>query len=77
MTRFPVGGPREAVYSFLRSKGFRMSNRSDKEWAWGASATLLLYGSGSEAVIYSTSGNFKGPLEDAVKDFLKIVGEPV
>lgn len=64
--RFPVGGPRKAAYDFLRSHGFVMSKRSDKEWTWGDNTTLLLYGAGSEAVIYAHRGNFKGPLEEAV-----------
>ena len=66
--RFPVGGPRQPVYDFLRENGFRQG-RTDKEWSYGDNCTLLLYGAGSEAVIYSNKGNFKGPLEDAVKSF--------
>lgn len=73
--RFPVGGPRQSVYDFLRGNGFRESRHSDKEWAFGDNATLRLFGAGSEAIIYSNVGNFKGPLEDAVKEFRAKLGE--
>ena len=66
MREFPVGGPRQAVYDFLRDNGFLMSKRSDKEWTMGESTTLILYGAGSRAVIYSNVGNFTGPLHVAV-----------
>mgnify|MGYP001566111888 CR=1 FL=1 len=68
--RFPAGGPREPVYAFLRSHGFVMSKRSDKEWTWGDKTTLLLYGAGSQATIYSDKGNWKAPLADAVEAFI-------
>ena len=67
--QFPVGGPRETVYAFLRGQGFKMSKRSDKEWTFGERTTLMLYGAGSMATIYSDAGNFKGPLADAVASF--------
>lgn len=67
--RFPVGGSRQAVYDFLQSNGFMMSKKSDKEWTFGERTTLLLYGAGSQAVIYSHLGNFKGALDEAVAAF--------
>ena len=68
---FPVGGPREPVYAFLRAHGFKMSNRSDKEWTQGDFTTLRLFGAGSMATIYSNRGNFDGPLADAVAKYEK------
>jgi hypothetical protein len=50
-TRFPVGGPRQPVYSFLRSKGYVMSDWSDKHWTRADGAELHLYGTGSRARI--------------------------
>ena len=71
---FPPGGPRKAVYDFLRHEGFRMARGNDKEWAFGDNTTLLLYGSGSMATIYSHCGNFKGPLADAVRELKAKIG---
>ena len=52
MKRFPVGGSKDAVYSFLQSKGFIMSRHSDKEYHRHDGLTLHLYGAGSMARIY-------------------------
>ena len=52
MKQFPVGGSRDAVYSFLQSKGFMMSRHSDKEYSRHDGLKLHLYGSGSRARIY-------------------------
>lgn len=51
MTKFPVGGPREPVYNFLRQHGFSMARFGDKEWHRHDGAELHIYGSGSKAVI--------------------------
>ena len=51
--RFPVGGPRQPVYSFLQSKGFIQSRHSDKEWHRHDGLELHLYGAGSMAKIYA------------------------
>lgn len=50
--RFPIGGPRQPVYDFLRHNGFQMSNWSDKHWTRADGTTLHLYGAGSMARIY-------------------------
>src|SRR4030095_13638312 len=49
--RFPVGGPREPVYQFLRSNGFIQSRHSDKQWMRHDGLELHLYGAGSMANI--------------------------
>jgi len=55
-TRFPVGGPREPVYAFLREHGFTMSNRSDKEWHRLDGMKVHIYGAGSKARVVDHSG---------------------
>jgi hypothetical protein len=50
-TRFPVGGERDKVYSFLRSNGYIMSDWSDKHWTRADGVNLHLYSSGSRARI--------------------------
>ena len=52
MNRFPVGGPRAPVFSFLRDHGFVPSRHSDKEWHRHDGLVLHLYGAGSKARIY-------------------------
>ncbi len=65
--RFPIGGPREPVYAFLRSRGFVMSRASDKQWSRADGVDLHLYGSGSMARIYDSSGLLvDAPLAEAV-----------
>ncbi len=49
--RFPIGGPREPVYAFIKQHGFRMSNWSDKHWTRADGMHLHLYGVGSKARI--------------------------
>ena len=50
--RFPIGGSRQNVYSFLQSKGFIQSRHSDKEYHRHDGLRLHLYGTGSMARIY-------------------------
>ena len=47
MTSFPISGPREAVYDALRSRGFAMSQFSDKHWTRHNLAAHV-YGAGSK-----------------------------
>lgn len=54
--RFPVGGPREPVYQFLRSEGFVMSRTNDKHWWRHDGLNLHLYGVGSMARITHADG---------------------
>ena len=54
--RFPVGGSRDAVYSFLRSHGFVMSSWSDKHWGRADGLSLVIYGVGSKARIHNQDG---------------------
>lgn len=49
---FPVCGPREPVYNFMRDLGFRMSNWSDKHWERADGVQVQIYGAGSRARIY-------------------------
>ena len=55
--RFPVGGPREPVYKFLRSHGFIESKANDKQWMRHDGLELHLYGAGSMARIYDKQRN--------------------
>jgi hypothetical protein len=50
---FPVGGPRQPVYDFLKRNGFVEANWTDKHWTRGA-LELHLYGTGSRARIHRT-----------------------
>ena len=47
MKDFPVGGPREPVYAFMRQHGFVMSNWSDKVWTRADGMFANIYGAGS------------------------------
>lgn len=46
--RFPVGGPREPVYNFMRDHGFVMSKWSDKVWERADGLKASIYGAGSK-----------------------------
>jgi hypothetical protein len=69
MKNFPVGGPRQPVYDFLTSKGFVMSNWSDKAWSRPSDGVeVRVYGAGSMAQV--TKGGtllVDAPLAEAVK----------
>lgn len=54
--QFPVCGPRQPVYDFMRSLGFKMSNWSDKQWIAADDIQVQIYGSGSMARIYVNAG---------------------
>jgi hypothetical protein len=55
MMKYPVGGPREPVYQLMRSLGFVMSKKSDKEWTRG-DITVHIFAAGSTAsVIHKTT----------------------
>jgi hypothetical protein len=45
--RFPVGGSRQAVYSFMHHNGFQMSGWSDKVWTRFDGVEASIYGAGS------------------------------
>lgn len=45
--KFPIGGPREPVYSFMRQHGFVMSKWSDKIWERADGVQASIYGAGS------------------------------
>ena len=68
MTQFPVGGPREPVYSFLRQHGFVESKWSDKEWHRADGIRINVYGAGSMARIHDGEGRLIAdmPIKDAV-----------
>lgn len=55
--RFPVGGSKDRVYSFLRGHGFVMSDWSDKHWQRADGLSLHVYGTGSRARIYDKDKN--------------------
>ena len=67
MKRFPVGGEREPVYSFIRDNGYRM-DWCDKYWKRADGVTLHLYGAGSMARITNADGKLlaEAPLAEAV-----------
>jgi hypothetical protein len=50
--RFPVCGPRQPVYDFMRGLGFSMSNWSDKHWNAADGIQVQIYGAGSMARVY-------------------------
>ena len=54
--RFPVCGPRQPVYDFMRGLGFVMSNWSDKHWTAADGVQVQIYGAGSMARIYVNAG---------------------
>lgn len=62
MTSYPVGGPREAVYSLMRNLGFSMSGWSDKHWKSADGIEVRIYGAGSKAST-SLDGNPAGECE--------------
>lgn len=49
--QYPVGGPREPVYSLLRGLGFSMARFSDKTWNSADGIEVHIYGAGSMARI--------------------------
>jgi hypothetical protein len=64
---FPVGGPREPVYAFLRSCGFQMSNWSDKRWTRADGIEVHVYGTGSMALVIKDKQVLAdGPLAEVV-----------
>jgi hypothetical protein len=56
MERFPVGGPREPVYAFMRYNGFEMSNWSDKAWSSADGLQARVYGAGSMCQVTEKDG---------------------
>ena len=68
--RFPVGGSRQNVYSFMEQHGFLMSKHSDKCWLRPADGVEAhIYGVGSMARIFSKEGKMlcDAELDKAVK----------
>lgn len=68
--RFPVGGSKQNVYSFMEQYGFLMSRHSDKCWLRPAdSVEAHIYGTGSMARIFGKDGKLlaDAPLAEAVK----------
>ena len=65
---FPVGGRREPVYKFLRTRGWVMSDWSDKHWSRADGLRLHVYGAGSMARIHDKDGKLlaEGALDAAV-----------
>jgi hypothetical protein len=50
---FPIGGRRQDVYDALISRGFVMSNHSDKHWSRSRDAIdAHIYGAGSRLRVY-------------------------
>lgn len=68
MKAFPVGGPREPVYSFLRDHGFVMGRYSDKLWTRADGLEVSVYGAGSMARVHNKDGKIiaDAPLAEAV-----------
>lgn len=51
MQHFPINGPRQPVYAFMRDLGFSMSHWSDKFWHSPDGIEVSIYGAGSMARI--------------------------
>lgn len=68
MKNFPVGGPREPVYNFLRDHGFVMARYSDKLWTRADGLEVTVYGTGSMARIHNKDGKIiaDAPLAEAL-----------
>jgi hypothetical protein len=49
--RFPIGGPRQPVYDFLKAHGFTMQSGGDKRWKRADGVEVHIYGSGSRAQV--------------------------
>ena len=57
MEQFPVGGSKDAVFSFMEKQGFLMSSHSDKCWLRPADGIEAhIYGVGSMARIFNQDG---------------------
>jgi xylose isomerase len=57
MEQFPVGGSKDAVFSFMQQQGFLMSRHSDKCWLRPADGIEAhIYGVGSMARIFNQDG---------------------
>ena len=68
--RFPVGGSRQNVYSFMEQYGFMMSRNNDKCWLRHADGVEAhIYGAGSMARVFSKEGKLlaDAKLSEAVK----------
>ena len=68
MEQFPIGGPRQPVYDFVKAHGFVIRGWGDKEWKRHDGMTLHIYGVGSMARIFDGSGKLvaDAPLAEAV-----------
>ena len=68
MKPFPVGGPREPVFSFLQQRGFLMSRNTDKWWLRADGVEVHIYGAGSQARVYNKEGKLlaDGPIAETV-----------
>ena len=68
MERFPAGGSKQAVYDFLKTYGFTMSNWSDKHWTRLDGMSVHVYGTGSKARVTGKDNNLiaDGLMEEAL-----------
>ena len=76
-TRFPVGGSRQNVYSFMQQQGFLMSRHSDKCWLRPADGVEAhIYGTGSMARVFNKEGKMlvDADLDQAIKRSYAAVG---
>ncbi len=70
MERFPVGGSKDKVFSFMEQYGFLMSRHSDKCWLRPADGVEVhIYGTGSMARVFSKEGKMlaDAKIAEAVK----------
>lgn len=66
--RFPVGGSRQAVYSFMHHNGFQMSKHSDKCWTRFDGVEVHIYGAGSMAMVLKDGKKVEeGKLDEVVR----------
>ena len=69
MEQFPVGGPRQPVYDFVRAHGFVIPCKwSDKIWTRHDGMEVQIYNTGSWGRIIDKDSNLvaDGPLAEAM-----------
>jgi hypothetical protein len=54
--RFPIGGPRQPVYAFLKAHGFTMDSHGDKQWTRADGVRVNIYGSGARVSAFDKDG---------------------
>ena len=68
MNDFPVGGSKDAVFSFLSHYGFKMSSWSDKHFSRADGIQAHIYGAGSMCKVTTQTGALiaDAPIKEAI-----------